>query len=121
MQEILILAGRWLCNEYFKGGLKPSATYLDGGARFRLSRCVEKVLEDEHNRRGKLGEVWRQLMSGDLAKLNTVRRSRVLGGRASLRTLEGDKVEIGVDGGELREMEVLMYFNVGLEFKKLVM
>ena len=106
--------GKYLCKAYYNGRLGCSQTYKEGSAEYFLARCVEKPLEDAKGRRGRTAEVWRKLMTGDLAKLTQTARSRVMGGRA-----ERDG-EFSIDGGSLHELEVLLWSVVGLEFKKLV-
>lgn len=106
--------GKFLCKMYYTGRLGCSQTYKEGSAEFLLARCVEKPLEDAKGNRGRTAEIWRKLMSGDLAKLTTQARVRVMGGRA--KNLEGESI----DGGSLCELELMLYAVVGLEFKKLV-
>lgn len=101
--------GRYLCTMYYRGELR--------GAEACLVACVEKPLIDKNCNRGRTAEVWRKLMSGDLAKLTTLARARVMGGRAK-RTEELGIFSI--DGGALCEYEILLYGVVGLEFQKLL-
>lgn len=106
--------GKFLCKAYYSGRLGCSQTYKEGSAEYFLARCVENPLEDARGRRGRTAEVWRKLMSGDLAKLTQTARSRVMGGRAENRE------EFSIDGGSLHELEVLLWSVVGLEFRRLV-
>lgn len=106
--------GKYLCKAYYSGRLGCSQSYKKDSANYFLARCVEKPLEDIKGHRGRTAEVWRKLMSGDLAKLTKDARARVMGGRAKR---DG---EISIDGGSLCELELLLYVVVGLEFKKLI-
>lgn len=106
--------GKYLCKAYYTGELGCSQTYEKGSAEYFLARCVEKPLEDLRGRRGRTADVWRKLMSGDLARLTTVARARVMGGRAKR---DG---EMSIDGGSLCELEIMLWSVVGLEFRKLV-
>lgn len=106
--------GKYLCKAYYTGRLGCSQAYEKGSAEYFLARCVENPLEDLRGHRGRTAEVWRKLMSGDFAKLTTVARVRVMGGRAKNR--EGESI----DGGSLCELEVMLWNVVGLEFRRLV-
>lgn len=106
--------GKYLCKAYYTGRLGCSQLYKEGSAEYFLARCVENPLEDIKGNRGRTAEVWRKLMSGDLAKLTKDARARVMGGRAKR---DGEE---SIDGGSLCELEVLLWTVVGLEFKRLV-
>lgn len=128
----LEMAGRYLCKIYYSGKLPPSEHTRNAVrslrcAEYFLARCVETVLEDSMGRSGSLAAIWRQLMSGDLAKLNTARRQGLLGGRAlrdAERASRGKEERLlwSIDGAEafVREKELMLYSRVGLEFKKLI-
>lgn len=106
-------AGRYLCKAYFSGELKPSTCYSEDSFLFTLSRCVEKPLESH----GSLGSAWRQLLSGDLARLPQNKRSRILGVYKGGWALRHDLLSI--DGAEgVREYEVALYAIVGHNFLK---
>lgn len=106
--------GKFLCKAYYTGRLGCSQSYEEGSAEYFLARCVENPLEDTKEHRGRTADVWRKLMSGDLAKLTTQARARVMGGRAKNRE------EKSIDGGSLCELEVMLWVVVGLEFKRLI-
>ena len=108
--------GRYLCMMYYTGRLHPSCCYKKRSAKYFLARCVEIPLEKKDNG---LSTTWTQLLSGDLAKLNSSARYRALGGRAQEEDL---KDLMSIDGREdfVRENEMYLYFAVGRMFKKLV-
>lgn len=124
-------AGRFLCKAYFDGRLKPSAMYEsknddESRALSLMSQCVERVLADEHNRRGTTGRTWRSLMAGDLRGLNTMRRRNLLGGGAERESLRADGTKEpvrSIDGSDdvcgVRELEIGLYCAVGTEWMRL--
>lgn len=125
-------AGRFLCKAYFDGRLKPSAVYKqeqsknnkESTALCAMSMCVERVLADEHCRRGSTGRIWRELMSGDLRGLNMSKRRNLLGGGAQRESLraDGTKEPIrSIDGAdEVRELEIGLYCAVGTEWIRMM-
>lgn len=102
--------GRYLCTMYYKGLLNDK----------RLCNCIEKPLIDEKGKRKSLSASWRQLMCGDLTKLNSGRRARVLGGRVSNPDYIGFS---SIDGREdfIRENEMYLYETVEKEFKAMLL
>ena len=138
-----ILSGRYLCQAYYRGQLKPSRFYADGETEKLLARCVEEVIE---NAQPKLATTWAALLAGDLRKLNTMARAGLLGGgafnpgfdwdfdtnhsRKSACAQEGDWTPgggglesaelISIDGAEtVRVAEVCLYYQVGKKFEAL--
>lgn len=140
-----ILSGRYLCQAYYRGQLKPSRFYAEGETEKLLARCVEEVIE---NAQPKLATTWAALLAGDLRRLNTMARAGLLGGGAfnpgfdwdlvtncsrggagaQARGQEGDwapgggKEEeaelISIDGAEtVRVAEICLYYQVGKKFE----
>lgn len=113
--------GRMLCVAYFTGDLQCAASYAEGSSLWLLARCVENVLEDENGNGGITAHLWRELMSGDLAKLSSRRRVRAMGGGAQRSALDEERC-LSVDGrGGCSDIEWALYTRVGMEFKKLVL
>ena len=100
--------GRYVCLIYYNTTL-PTAQ--QGGGL--LAESLEYVLSDPRNRRGTTGRAWRQLMLGELTKISSSARFRVLGGRAS-REASID----GIDQEGAREKEVFLWKCVGEEIKR---
>lgn len=75
-----ICIGRYLCQAYYTGRLKPSVAYAENSGLWALARCVESSIQTAPY---DLGEVWLRLLIGELRKLNTTKRAGLLGGGAS--------------------------------------
>ena len=109
------LTGMYLCKMYYSGALKPSAAYKEGTSKWYLSKCVENALCDSQGIRPQMSAMWRQLMAGDLVRLNTRARARKLGGWAQFRDI------MSIDGADyVTACEMSLYIVVGEEFKKLL-
>lgn len=119
-----ITTGRYLCQEYFRGNLKPSTFYcreVQGlnkactqhrRGEARLAECVEGAIEAATPH---LSYVWAALLAGDLRRLNTSARTRLLGGGAPEWGFES------IDGAEevTRVSELCLYYEVGHRFARL--
>ena len=105
--------GRYLCNLYYTGTLKPSSFYKEGSSEYLLSQCVEKTLE----KKSTLTNRWLSLLCGDTRKLNKFNRQRFLGGGADLGVF--DDLKFSIDGGELCMYEIYLYQAVEKNFRLL--
>lgn len=114
--------GKYLCQQYYKGNLKPSVFYTKESAEWRVSRCVEEALEQD----GISGKAWRDIMSHERTKLH----KQGIGGRVNFTgerwcgmPIESSGVlgnNVSSSNGGPSLIEIMLYDRVGRNFMKLL-